>query len=59
MSAKSDERWFAQRFPSGGAREAADRAVDAIDVREPMATFIDAWVRAYKAAGGIVLGWRE
>lgn len=56
MSKKSEERWFEQRFPSAHAREAADRAAEKLDASLPMTTYIDTWVRAYKAAGGIVMG---
>lgn len=41
-----------KRFPSQDARKKADEVVDALSVHEPMHVFIDAWVAAYRAAGG-------
>jgi hypothetical protein len=48
----ADDRWFAKWFPHAAARAAADRAIDALPVTATMATFLDAWVAAYVAAGG-------
>jgi hypothetical protein len=42
-------------FPDERARAAADAAIDELDVFESMATFLDAWVRAYVGAGGKTL----
>ena len=49
---KRDEAWFAKHFPNARARDAADKAIDLIDPKEPMTTFLDAWVAAYVRAGG-------
>lgn len=52
--AKKDEEaaWWAKNFPTVAARDAADRAVDKLDPREPMTTFLDTWVIEYIKAGG-------
>jgi len=52
VSKQTDAAWFHKHFPTSSAREAADEAVDALDPREPMTTFLDAWISAYISAGG-------
>ena len=52
MSKSSDAAWFAKHFPTARARDAADKAIDALDPKEPMTTFLDVWIAAYIAAGG-------
>lgn len=47
-----EARWWRRNFPDGAARDAADSAIDQLPIDLPMSTFIDAWVRAYVAAGG-------
>jgi hypothetical protein len=47
-----DEEWFAKHFPTAHARDAADKAVDALDPTSPMTTYIDVWIAAYIKAGG-------
>lgn len=42
-----------RRFPTKRARDAADLAIDALDVHETMQTYIDTWLRVYKEHGGI------
>lgn len=42
-----------ERFPTKAARERADAAVDCLDVHLPMHEFIDTWVAAYRAFGGV------
>lgn len=44
-----------QRFPTQRAREIADRTTDEISADAPMTTFIDRWLEAYFAAGGLFL----
>jgi hypothetical protein len=44
--------WYREHFPSSHARDAADEAIDTIDISLPMRTFIDAWIAAYIKAGG-------
>lgn len=48
----ADDRWFAKWFPTAGARAEADKAIDALPVSEPMSAFLDAWIAAYRKAGG-------
>lgn len=52
MTKKEEAAWWVKNFPTVHAREAADRAVDAIDPKEPMTTFLDVWLAAYIATGG-------
>lgn len=42
-----------QRFPTKHARDEADAAIDALEENEPMSRYIDTWLAAYRAAGGI------
>lgn len=42
-----------QKYPTKKARDAADKAIDKIDVNEPMCVFLDEWITAYRANGGI------
>ena len=42
-----------QRFPTKHARELADKAVDDLPESAAMTVFIDTWLAAYRAAGGI------
>lgn len=48
----SDEEQFLKLFPSRFAWKAADEAVDKLSIHDPMALYVDEWIRAYKAAGG-------
>ena len=41
------------RFPTRSARKFADEAIDELPESAPMSAFIDAWLAAYKKAGGI------
>jgi hypothetical protein len=50
---KRDDEWFHKHFPTARARDAADKAIDKMDVAEPMHAFLDAWVAAYRVAGGL------
>ncbi len=50
--ARDDAAWWAKHFPTVAAREAADKAIDQLDPKEPMTTFLDTWVTAYVQAGG-------
>ena len=53
MSKKQDDAaWFAKHFPTAHARDAADKAIDPLDTKEPMSKFLDVWIAAYLAAGG-------
>ena len=49
---KKDDAWFAKNFPTAHARDAADKAIDKLDVHEDMRAYIDAWIAAYIKAGG-------
>ncbi len=49
---RDDEEWWRKHFPTVSARAAADKAIDALSVDLPMSAYIDAWIAAYKAAGG-------
>lgn len=40
-------------YPTRAAREAADKAIDALPDSESMARHIAVWVDAYRAAGGL------
>lgn len=42
-----------QRWPTKRARDVADAAIDALPETEPMTTYIDVWLAAYLAAGGV------
>jgi hypothetical protein len=52
MSRMDERRWWDRHFPNARARTAADEAIDALDPALPMTAFIDAWIAAYRAAGG-------
>jgi hypothetical protein len=49
----AEDRWFARHFPTIRARDAADRTIDAMPVSASMADYLDAWLGAYVAAGGM------
>lgn len=49
---EDEAHFWKRRFPTASARAAADKAIDALDVHLPMSTFLDEWIRAYRAAGG-------
>lgn len=51
MSKRNDHS-FERLFPSPAARKVADDAIDAMGLDEPMRAYLDAWVAAYKVAGG-------
>jgi hypothetical protein len=51
---KTDEAWLRRHYPTRHAREAADVAIDALPNEATMAAHIDAWIAAYRAAGGMV-----
>ena len=53
MTEKQHQKWMAQHFPSVAAREKADEAIDQLGEHEPMSRYIDTWVAAYVAAGGL------
>ncbi len=42
-----------QRFPTKHARDAADKAIDDLDVHEPMHVYLDTWIRVYRESGGL------
>lgn len=42
-----------QRYPTKKARELADEAIDALSESDSMTLYIDTWLAAYKAAGGM------
>jgi len=42
-----------QRYPTRAAREVADRAIDDLPENVPMTAYIDTWLAAYTAAGGL------
>lgn len=51
---KAGRSWLIEdRFPTKLARDAADAACDALSPTEPMTAYVDAWLGAYRAAGGI------
>lgn len=53
MAKKQDEAaWFREHFPTQHARDVADQAIDKLALSEPMSAYIDAWIAAYKQAGG-------
>lgn len=41
-----------ERFPSARGRKAADEAIDKLDPKLPMTTFLDVWESAYFASCG-------
>lgn len=48
------QRWTVeQRWPTRHARDAADKAIDALPETAPMTEYIDVWLAAYRSAGGI------
>lgn len=47
-----DRAWYREHFPDAAAREAADRAVDAMPIDSTLQQCLDGWVVAYKTAGG-------
>jgi hypothetical protein len=49
---KKRERTVEEIFPNTRARQAADEAIDKLDPKETMTTFLDTWHAAYVAAGG-------
>lgn len=42
-----------RRFPTTSARDAADRAIDALPASEPMSAYLDLWLATYRAVGGV------
>lgn len=42
-----------KRFPTKRARDLADLATDTLTGEDTMSTYIDVWLAAYLAAGGI------
>lgn len=53
LSAPRKEWKVEERFLTKRARDEADKAIDALSVEEPMTVYIDVWLAAYRAAGGI------
>ena len=54
MNDTFDSPWGRERYPTRAARLAADRATDALDPNTAsMAQYIDTWLAAYGAAGGV------
>ena len=49
---ESDAQWMRRVFPDARARDVADLAIESLDVAAPMSEYLDAWVAAYRAAGG-------
>lgn len=41
------------RWPTKAARDAADKAIDALSTERAMSVYIDTWIEEYKRAGGI------
>lgn len=52
MKQPPDDDYIQRRFPTKFARTIADQAIDKLDVSEPMTTYLDTWIAAYRAAGG-------
>jgi hypothetical protein len=52
MKRKKRERTVEEVFPNARARQAADEAIDKLDPKEPMTTFLDTWETAYFAVAG-------
>lgn len=50
---KSKHQTVEQRFPTAAARTLADQAIDRLPESAPMSEFIDTWLAAYRAAGGV------
>lgn len=48
-----EAKWWRENFPTAKAREAADRAVDALPPSATMAQHTDTWLAAYDAADGL------
>lgn len=51
MSA-ADVEWMRRHFPTLRACRAADEAILALSDEEPMRVYLDAWIAAYRQAGG-------
>jgi hypothetical protein len=51
-SEDQDAKRLRKRYPTAAARFAADKAVDDLPETAPMTTHIDAWIAAYRKAGG-------
>lgn len=49
---RTDDDAFARLFPTRRAWPAGDEAVSTLDPHDPFYKYIDAWIAAYKAAGG-------
>jgi hypothetical protein len=52
VNKKEEAAWWVKNFPTAHARDVADRAIDCIDPKKPMTTFLDIWLAAYIKAGG-------
>lgn len=48
-----DAAWMAKNFPTAHARKKADEAIDELDPHAPMSAYLDAWIAAYRSAGGV------
>lgn len=48
-----EAKWWRRNFPTVKARDAADKAFDALPVSASEAQEVDTWIAAYKAAGGV------
>ena len=57
ITLEKDARALKARFPSARAREAADKAVDELPLTAPMTSYVDAWIAAYRKAGGLEPKW--
>ena len=49
MKKRKKEATVEEKFPNARARAAADAAIDALGVDEPMHVYLDAWEAAYFA----------
>lgn len=52
MKRKRYEPSVEELFPSARGRQAADEAIDALDPKEKMTTFLDCWENAYWTTTG-------
>lgn len=50
---RSKELTVEERFPNARARLTADKAIEAIDAREPMTKFLDTWIAVYSEVSGV------
>ena len=56
---EKDREALRKRFPTAHARQAADKAVDALPVAAPMTAYLDEWLKVYRAVGGKEKKYRD